>query len=233
MKTNIISAALISLGIIILGLSIKSGIDNFTKKDNKVRVKGLSEKEVQANKITWPILSKELGDNLPELYNRIGHVQTVIRQFLLSNGISEKEITVNAPSVVDMNAKEYSNNQTGYRYNITSSIIVTSGNVDLVRKIISKQGDLLKDGIAIVDGGYENPIKYEYTSFNDMKPEMMQEAIANAEKTAKQFAENSGSKLNRIVSADQGQFTIEDRDSNTPFIKKIRVVTSVTYSLKD
>ena len=66
-----------------------------------------------------------------------------------------------------------------------------------------------------------------------MKPGMMQEAIANAETTAQQFAKNSHSKLDKIVSADQGQFSIEDRDSNTPYIKKVRVVTTVTYSLKD
>ena len=66
-----------------------------------------------------------------------------------------------------------------------------------------------------------------------MKPQMMQEAISNAEKTAQQFAENSKSTLNKIISADQGQFSIDDRDSNTPYIKKVRVVTTVTYSLKD
>ena len=103
----------------------------------------------------------------------------------------------------------------------------------MIRAIIARQGELLKEGVAIVDGGYENPIKYEYVSFRDMKPKMMEEAIANAEKTAEQFAENSHSQLNKIVSADQGQFSIEDRDSNTPHIKKVRVVTTVTYSLKD
>ena len=39
--------------------------------------------------------------------------------------------------------------------------------------------------------------------------------------------------LDKIMNADQGQFSIEDRDSNTPYIKKVRVVTTVTYSLKD
>jgi hypothetical protein len=66
-----------------------------------------------------------------------------------------------------------------------------------------------------------------------MKPKMMTEAIENAEKTAQQFAENSHSTLNKIISADQGQFSIDNRDENTPYIKKVRVVTTVTYSLKD
>ena len=233
MKEKIISATIIAIGIIVLGLCLKGGIDNFANKDRQVSVKGLSEREVPADKVTWPILSKELGNDLPQLYSEIGVTQSKIKKFLISNGIKEGEININAPVVIDLNADQYSNNQKGYRYNITSIITVTSNNVKLVRSIIARQGELLKEGIAIVDGGYENPIKYEYVSFKDMKPKMMQEAIENAQKTAEQFATNSNSQLNKIVSADQGQFSIDDRDSNTPYIKKVRVVTTVTYSLKD
>ncbi len=234
MKDNrIIAAALMALGIVCLGWSIKAGIDNFANKDRKVSVKGLAEREVEADKVTWPIVSKELGNDLPELYNKIGVTQGKIKSFLLRNGIKEAELTVNAPQVVDLNAREYGERNQPYRYIVTSVITVTSQNVKQVRSIIAKQGDLLKEGVAIVGGGYENPVKYEYISFKEMKPKMMQEAIENAEKTAQQFAENSHSQLNKIVSADQGQFSIENRDENTPYIKKVRVVTTVTYSLKD
>src|SRR5574344_162400 len=229
----IISSVVIAIGIIILGFAIKGGIDNFANKDRKVEVKGLAEKEVEADKVTWPVAYKELGDNLPELYSRIAATQGKIKAFLLKNGIKKSELTINAPKGIDLNAEQYSSNQHSYRYNITSIITVTSRNVKLVRNIISRQGELLKEGIAIVDGGYDNPVKYEFVSFNKMKPKMMQEAIKNAEKTAGQFAENSNSKLNKIISADQGQFSIEDRDANTPNIKEIRVVTTITYSLKD
>jgi hypothetical protein len=78
MKEKIISAAIIAVGIIVLGLCIKGGFDNFTNKDRKVTVKGLSEKEVKADKVTWPIVSKELGNDLPELYTRIGQKQRTI-----------------------------------------------------------------------------------------------------------------------------------------------------------
>jgi hypothetical protein len=235
MKENnrIIAAALIAVGIVCLGWFIKAGIDNFANKDRKVNVKGLAEREVEADKVTWPIVSKELGNDLPSLYDRIGATQKKIKSFLLRNGIKEAELTENAPQVIDLQAREYSDNNKPYRYIVTSVITVTSSQVKQVRSIIARQGDLLKEGVAIVDGGYENPVKYEFVSFKEMKPKMMQEAIENAEKTAQQFAENSHSELNKIVSADQGQFSIDDRDSNTPYIKKIRVVTTVTYSLKD
>ena len=46
-------------------------------------------------------------------------------------------------------------------------------------------------------------------------------------------AEASKCDLGPIQTAGQGQFEIEDRDQNTPYIKKLRVVTTITYSLKD
>lgn len=232
-NTGIKQALILAIGIIVLGFFVDSGLKSLAGKDRKVVVKGLAEKEVEADKVTWPILSKELGDDLPELYQKINATTNKIRKFLIANGVKDNEIIVNAPVVIDLNAERYGGNQQPYRYNITSIITVTSKNVNLVRSIISRQGDLLKQGVAIVDGGYENPVKYEYVAFRQLKPKMMQEAIENAKVTAEQFAKNSDSKIDKIMNADQGQFSIEDRDSNTPYIKKVRVVTTVTYSLKD
>lgn len=233
MNNKIYPALILAVSIVILGFCLKAGIDNFTNKDRKVTVKGLAEREVEADKVTWPIVYKEIGDDLPTLYSSIGVKQQVIKKFLLDNGIKDSEITVNAPDVIDMSAERYGADNKKYRYNITSTITVTSNNVRLVRGIIARQGELLKDGIAIVNGGYENPVKYEYVAFQKMKPKMMEEAIRSAETTARQFAKNSSSELDKIVSADQGQFSIDDRDTNTPYIKKVRVVTTVTYSLKN
>lgn len=231
--SRIKESAIIALGVIILGLCIKWGLDDLAGKDRRVTVKGLAEKEVEADKVTWPIQTKELGDDLPQLYSKINATTATVKAFLRQNGVKDNEISVNAPVVIDLNAEQYGTNQHRYRYNITSVITVTSRNVRLVRGIIARQGELLRQGVAVVDGGYSGRVEYEYVSFQDMKPKMMQEAIKNAEKTAQQFAENSSSHIDKIMTADQGQFSISDRDSNTPYIKKVRVVTTVTYSLKD
>lgn len=156
MKDKLLSAATLAVGIIIMGLCLKAGMDNFTEKDRKVTVKGLAEKEVKADKVTWPIVSKELGNDLPELYNRIAGKQHAIKRFLIANGISDKEITVNAPQVVDLSADQYSENRREYRYNVTLVITVTSSHVDRVRGIMARQGELLKQGVAIVSGDYNN-----------------------------------------------------------------------------
>ncbi len=233
MKNYIYESAMVAVAIVLLGLCIKWGIDDFANKDRKVTVKGLAEREVEADKVTWPIVFKEMGNDLPTLYDDIKVKQAKIKAFLLKHGVQAGELTVNASKVVDMAANQYSTNNKAYRYNITAIMTVTSHNVKLVRSIINQQGELLRQGIAIVGDEYESPTVYEYVSFTSMKPKMMEEAIQNAEKTANQFAATSHSTLNKIVSADQGQFSIENRDANTPWIKKVRVVTTITFSLKD
>lgn len=226
-------SVIIALSIVVLAFCIKGGIQSYVDKGRIVSVKGLSEVEVPANKVIWPIVFKEVGNNLPVLYNSINSTSTKIIAYLKSNGITEAEISVNAPEVIDMQAERYSSNDKPYRYNVTSVITVTSEQVDVVRKLIASQGELLKDGVAIVGGDYENRIIYEYTLLNDLKPQMIAEATRNARKAAEQFANDSDSRLGKIVWASQGQFSITDRDNNTPYIKKVRVVTSVNYSLKN
>ncbi|WP_044109491.1 SIMPL domain-containing protein [Xylanibacter brevis] len=220
---------ILAVGIIVLGLCIKSGINTFANKDRKVTVKGLAEREVNADKVTWSISTKETGNDLPALYERINVQTDKIKAFLKANGIGEQEITVNAPTVTDLEAREWGDNQKNFRYIINTTVTVATNKVKEVNQTIYKQGELLKQGVAI-DSSYPN---YEYASFQQMKPEMMAEAIKNAQKTAEQFAEASDAELGHIQTAGQGQFEIEDRDQNTPYIKKLRVVTTITYSLDD
>ena len=222
---NIIAAALIAASIFCLGWFVKAGIDNIVNKDRHVTVKGLAERD----KVTWSIGTKVTGNDLPLLYENINVQTKKIKQFLLKYGLPEKEITVNPPSINDLEAREWGDNQKAFRYIVNTTITVATNKVAEVNKAISNQAELLKQGVALG----ENYPQYEYASFQQMKPEMMAEAIKNAQKTGAQFAEASNCDLGKIVTADQGQFSIENRDDNTPYIKKLRVVTTVTYSLKD
>ena len=227
MKENrIIASALIAVGILCMGWFVKAGIDNFANKDRKVTVKGLAEREVPADKVTWSIGTKVTGNDLPLLYESINVQTDKIKKFLRQNGLEEKEITVNPPSISDLEAREWGDNQKNFRYIVNTTITVATNKVKEVNAAIFKQAELLKQGVAIENSSPD----YEYASFQQMKPEMMAEAIKNAQKRA---AEASKSDLGPIQTAGQGQFEIEDRDQNTPYIKKLRVVTTITYSLKD
>lgn len=198
MKNWIKEATLIAIGLILLGYFIKSGIDNFSSKDRVVNVKGLAEMEVPANKVTWPLMYKEVGNDLLSLYNKISTTNEAIVSFLKKNGITSQEISISAPEIIDMQAERYGNNQNPYRYNVTSVITVTSNQVDKIRKLISEQSELLKQGIAVTGGDYRYNIQYDYTDLNKIKPQMIEEATKNARAAGKKFAKDSDSELGKI-----------------------------------
>ena len=233
MKNYIIESIIIASGLFLMGLFLKNGLDGFSNKDRVVNVKGLAEMEVMANKVTWPLMYKEIGNDLTSLYNKINNTNKTIIDFLKENGIDDNEISINAPEIIDLNADRYNTNNSPYRYNVTEIITVTSSKVHLVRKIIGEQSELLKQGIAITGGDYMYRVNYEYTDLNSIKPSMIEEATKNARAAGEKFASDSNSKIGKIKRASQGQFSITDRDEFTPYIKKIRVVTTIDYYLED
>lgn len=233
MKNWKMEAVILAIGMVLLGLMIRGGINDVKDKERIVTVKGLAEMEVPADKVTWPLMYKDIGNDLPALYMNMEKKNQAIVSFLKSNGVTDEEISVAPSEIIDMKAERYSNENVTYRYNATSVITVTSRNVDKVRKLMSEQTELLKQGIAITGGDYRYNVSYEFTGLNDIKPQMIEEATKNARAAGEKFAKDSDSKLGKIRNASQGQFSISDRDGNTPYIKSVRVVTTVTYYLKN
>ena len=99
MKNFRIEAIILAIGLLLLGVFIEKGFSKFAEKDRSVTVKGLAEIEVPANKVTWPLVYKSLGNDLGRLYDDIKRSNQTITGFLKEKGLTEQEISVNAPSV--------------------------------------------------------------------------------------------------------------------------------------
>ena len=225
------AAAIIAVGMAFMGMTIRNGIVTFKDRDRTVAVKGLCEREVKADKVTWSLTYKEIGNDPSAMYDLLEQKNRKVVDFLKSAGIKDDEISINPAEIADRQADNYGNEIMNYRYKAKSVITVTSNNIDQVRQLMRRQAELMKQGIAIVSEEYSNNVTYEFTGLNRIKPEMVQEATKNARATAQKFADDSGSKLGDIRSAQQGQFSIENRDNNTPYIKRIRVVNTMEYAL--
>lgn len=233
MKNNNFLAVCLLTGLVILGAMIPVAVSKFRAYDRTVNVKGLSEMEVKADKVIWPIPFTVVGNDLNAVYSQIDRNTKEIMEFLTSGGISADEISVSLPTISDKYAQEYGNNDRTYRYFTKSVVTVCTGNVDTVLALMKKQTDLLKKGIVVgSENTWSNPVEFKFEGLNAIKPAMIEEATKNAREVGEKFAKDSGSRLGKIKTANQGTFTIENRDSNTPYIKKVRVVTSVTYYLK-
>jgi len=228
-KTSIIAAAIIAAGIIALGFCLKTGIDNIAFRDRNVTVRGLAEREVPADLVTWPITYSLAGNDLQTIYDKVNANNAIIVKFLTSNGIGAEEISVNPPDTYDATSNRYRSDSFNYKYSINCTVTVTTKKVDKVRELLNRQSELLKEGIAFSN----SYINYQFTGLNAIKPEMIAEATKNARAAADRFAADSDSRVGKIKTASQGQFSIDDSDSSTPFIKKVRVVSTIVYYLED
>ncbi len=231
----VLPALILALGFVVLGILLKSGIVGFKDSERIVSVRGLSERNVRADNVRWPLQYKIIGNDLTTLYSEMEKNNQQIISFLKSNGIPDSDITVALPAVVDLYTDRYVNvNDVRSRYNITSTVTVTSTNIDQTMAAMNNMSTLLKSGLAISSNEYGNStIVFSFEGLNNVKPEMIQEATKSAREAAQKFAEDSGSRLGKIKNASQGQFTITDPDPNRPDVKQVRVVTSIQYYLKD
>ncbi|MBW1643630.1 MAG: SIMPL domain-containing protein [Deltaproteobacteria bacterium] len=232
-KSAFILGAFIFLGLAFLGFFIGSSAIKFKEYERTVIVKGLSEKECPADTALWPIHFSAADNDLTELYESIEKDANEIIDFLKANGFEKQEINKSPPGIIDKLAQGYEKSKIEFRYYATQTVTVYSNKIESVRSTMNKLAELGKKGIALTAGGYQNTTEYLFTRLNEIKPSMVEEATTKAREVAEKFAKNSNSKLGKIKTARQGQFSIKNRDKNNPHIKKVRVVSTIEYYLSD
>lgn len=227
------SAIVMSIAIIVLGSMLPIAVKDFRAFDRTVTVKGLCEREVEADKVIWPINYRVASNDLSDLTAKMESNRKTIVQFLKDGGIDESEITFSTPKISDKYSQEYvGTDNRRFRYISQNVITVSTEKVSKVQPLTTRVQELLKAGVIVSSENYwDDNIQYLFEGLNEIKPDMIHEATANARVAAEQFATDSDSKIGKIKTASQGTFSIEDRDATTPQIKRVRVVTSLTYYL--
>lgn len=223
--------ALLAVGLGSAGAFVAKGIHDAKAADRYVTVRGLCEREAAANLVMWPIVFNATGDELGALQAKLDASAAKIATFLKARSFAENEWTLSSPRINDLEANAYSAaNRPAHRYSAEATITVRSMSVLAVMDAMKHSGELVRDGIALVNN---YGATYLFTELERIKPEMIAAATKDARHAAEQFANDSGSRVGTIRSAQQGYFTIEDRDPFSPEFKKVRVVTTVEYFLED
>lgn len=230
---NVVAAGLVlAVGVALGGHFVGHGLYEARASDRYVTVRGLAEREVPANLVVWPITYAVTADDLQSLQSRTDTAAAKIRAFL-EGDFSDDEISTSQARVTDRQAQGMMD-QSGRleRYVAESTVTVRSTRIEAVRAAMERSGELVAEGVALIRS-YETSTEYFFTALDEVKPEMIREATRDARRAAQQFAEDSGSRVGGIRNAQQGYFSIEDRDRFSPEHKKIRVVTTVQYFLED
>jgi len=242
-QPTVLAGLAVGMGLCVAGISVGSSIAALPDANRVVTVRGLNEREVNADLGVWPIPLKVADDNVVTGQAALEAQKKTVLAFLKEHGIADDEISIIGQRVTDKLANEYGNNAGGFRYILQATVNVRTANVEAMEKASSDAGALLKDGVTLASDGCNGGPDYSFTKLNDIKPDMLREATANAREAAQQFANDSGSALGGIRRATQGYFSITARDSVeensgggyscTPstIAKRVRVVTTIEYAL--
>ena len=243
--TAIIIGVGVLLGLAIGGFFIGKGGERFKSATRTVTVKGLVEREVKADQVVWMLRFRRASDDLKDAHTKISADREASVDFLRKQGFKDKEIRRQPTRTIDKLAREFGQSQgvERFRYVVTSALEVATTNVDQVTTSLGATEELLKSGVVLDgerEGGTANP-RYIISTFNALRPQLLAEATKNARATAQQFASDSGTKVGRIRSANQGTIQIfgtDGNDESAPYsqtstpAKKIRVVSTFEFELK-
>ena len=236
---DIVRPIIVALGIALAGLFIGGGFSK-SREDRYVTVKGISEREVSADLVIWPLRIVAADNDLTKANASVQTSLATIRQFLTANKVDVTQLQLQDFSVTDAQTNQYSGGSTsGARFVIKQTVVVRSTRPDLIRAASQRVSELVSNGVVLSSGGeYGNGgPTFVYTGLNKLKPQMIGEATARARESAEQFARDSHSSIGGIRRASQGVFEILPRDQAegiteaSQIMKTVRVVTTIDYAL--
>jgi Uncharacterized protein conserved in bacteria len=236
----VLGAILLAAGIALAGWFVGASLVESRAPLRVVTVKGLSERDVEANLGFWPIRFVATGATLEAARAGLEQSERAVYAFLEERGFAEEEIQVQNVLVEDR-AAGYNAGSTPdeFRFVLTEDMLVTTDRVRDLADASRSVADLLRQGVVFSSDAYTAGASFVFTGINDLKSEMLTEATQRARETAEQFARESGAVVGDIQNANQGVFEIlpaveipNDRPEKQ-IGKKVRVVTTITYSLVD
>lgn len=240
-------------GIAIAGMSLSIGIAgaawlvgeaaiSATSSARLVSVKGLSERVVEADQASWRLPFRGQGGDRETAINDAIAARDAALALGRSGGLPAEAMMVE-PFALTV---ERSYVQVGggvqeerLRYVASGAVRMRSTDVAAIEALTGRSSELLDQGVLLGASDYGDMPRavFSYTGFNQIKPDMIAEATQNARAAARQFAADSGSRVGRIASANQGVVQIlaadGDYDERSERRKLIRIVSSIEYELTD
>ena len=183
---------------------------------------------MEADYAVWPLSYSLSGNDLPALYAQLEQVSARVKKHLLALGFEESDFRQGSVSVSN-NWDSYYGSRPEFKYTLSTSLIVSTDKVQLVVASQGKESSLLKEGLIVTTEKWN--LDYQFNGLPELKPSMIEEATQNARAVAQKFADDAQCSLGSIRRASQGQFSIES-DEYQPWVKHVRVVTTVDYFLE-
>lgn len=199
-----------------LGLILASAIFGWfysknRRGDEAITVTGAAKKRIKSDLVVWSASLTQQSAQPTEAYKTLSDSIPRIKQYLMSKGIAESEMTVSSISTTTLKKTDNNGAETSEitGYSLRQSIDVRSNDVDKIGRVAREATELINQGILIESGTPQ----YYYTQIGDLKIEMLGEAAKDAKVRAEKIAASTGNSIGTVRSARMGVLQITAADS--------------------
>jgi uncharacterized protein len=199
-----------------LGLVVSSMIFGWfyarsKKGDEAITVTGSAKKRIKSDLVVWSAGVSVQSPQLQEAYKQLSDSLPRIKQYLVSKGIPESQITVSSITAVPLKKQDSNGVETSEitGYSLKQQVEVRSSEVEKIAQIAREATELINQGILIES----NAPQYYYTQIGDLKIEMLGEAAKDAKVRAEKIAASTGNSIGAVRSAKMGVLQITPADS--------------------
>lgn len=177
-----------------------------------ITVTGSARKRIKSDLVVWRAGVSYQASQLSEAYKALSDNVPKVKQYLISKGVREDQITISSISSTTLHEKNSNGEETGQitGYSLRQELMVRSTDVDKIEKLAREATELINQGILLES----NPPEYLYTKLGDLKIEMLAEAAKDAKVRAQQIASSTGSSIGSVRTARMGVMQITPADSN-------------------
>ena len=211
-----------------------------TKKgDEAVTVTGSARKRIKSDLVVWSAGITYQAPQLADAYRSLSENLPRVRQYLISKGIAENQITISSISTTTLKKQDENGGETSEitGYSLRQQVEVRSNEVDKISQIAREATELINQGILIES----NSPQFYYTQIGDLKIEMLGEAAKDAKTRAEKIAESTGNKIGSVRSARMGVMQITAADSTevsdagisdtTTIDKDVTAVVNISFAV--
>jgi hypothetical protein len=210
----------------------------FTRE--QITVTGAAQKNIKSDYIVWSGSFSEREADLASAYNKLQEDLSKVKAYLISKGVSDKEIIISQIATTKVYKKNEKGNDTNdiQGYVLSQNVEIRSGEVDKTTQVSRESTELINQGIEFVSGAPE----YTYIKLDELKVEMLAKASENAKQRAESMVKATGNKIGFMRSARMGVFQITPRNSTevsdwgvndtTSLEKKVTAVVTASFAIE-
>ncbi len=212
-----ITAIIFGIAIVLAAYFLGNAYVERANPPQVISVTGLGNKNFTSDLIVWEGRFSSFNTVLTSAFERLNQQKEIVKEYLVSKGISADNIIFNSVQTVEQRDNKYENGNfvgsTFRGYELIQSIQIESTNVALIEEVSREITELLNKGVQF----NSSPPRYYYTKLADLKIEMISKATEDARIRAEKIAENAGGRLGDLISARMGVFQITGQNSGEDF----------------